>query len=393
MVVTPSCGYEDDVMLEKNHYIQKSLLNNFATRDENGIYRICVLNLHEFTATFKSTAKAFYEKNLYDVASDDDKELEKKFNDLVEKPMNDLRARLMAADGQVTVTRRELNAIKKYLLLQIYRTPGNRISYTNPKQNSFELSQYNIREDESKEDFWKREMLTIIDSDWEELGNIDMVGIKKNYKRIHEDSFLLLVRTKQEFCINDRGFVTERLPITIPKEKQEEYIRAAKEFGKQEYGVDNFDEMARKEIENGTSYVENFMMFPISSELAILLVSTVWRDCYLNLLPPPFPSNILLRHMSYPTHDYVNKDKIFNDADILRYKTPDDKYTYVIHTLSEGETEWANHLMMNEAERYLALKTPSMFLKTIRNYNAKKYHVQNVKKDYGGFVALLSKLC
>ena len=306
--------------------------------------------------------------------------------------MNELRRRLMNADEKVTVTRQELNVIKKYLLLQIYRTPGNRISYTNPKQNSFELSQYNIRDGESKEDFWKREMLTIIDSDWEELANTEMVGIKKNYEKIQRDSFLLFVRTRQEFCINDRGFVSERYYFSIPKEKQADYVRAAKEFGKKVYGVDNFDEMAIKEIQNGTSYFENYLMFPISSEFAILAVSTVWRDCYLNLLPPPFPSLILLRHMSFPTHDYVNADKIRVDGNVDKHRTPNDKFTYEIRTLSEEETEEVNHLMMNEAEHYLGLKTPSMFLNTIRSYNAKKYYMQNVKKDYGEFVELLSKL-
>ena len=383
---------EGDVMLEKNHYIQKSLLNNFATRGNKGIYKICVLDLYGFSATFRSTAKAFYEKNLYDVASDDDKELEKKFNERVEKPMNELRRRLMNANKTVTVSRRELNIIKKYLLLQIYRTPGNRLSYTNPKQNSFELSQYNICEGESKEDFWKREMLSIIDTDWEELANTEMVGIKKHYERIQNESFLLFVNTKQEFCINDRGFVAERLPVTIPKEMHEKYIQSAKEYGKQKYGVDNFDEMARKEIENQTSYIENFMMFPISSELAILAVNTLWKFWYLNCLPPQLPSYILLNHMSFPTHDYVNKANIRTDEDIVKYKTLDDKFTYTIHTLSEMETEEVNHLMMNEAGHYLGLKTPSMFLKTIKDYNENKYHMINMHNNYSGFVELLSKL-
>lgn len=380
-------------MFERNHYIQKSLLNNFATSYGKNKYRICVLDLYNFTATFKSTSNAFYEKNMYDLPNDDDKELEKKFNVLIETPMNAIRERLLNADGQVTLTRRELNVVKKYLLLQIYRTPGNRMSYTNPAQNSFELSQYNIREGESKVDFWKREMLTILDTDWEELANTEMVGVKKNYDRIQKESFLLLVRTRQEFCINDRGFVAERLQITIPKENQEDYIKWAKEFGKKNYGVDNYDEAARKEIENGTSYFENFKLFPISSEFAILAVSTVWKLCYFNRLPPPYPSFILLRHMSFPAREYVNADKIVTDADIDKYKTLDDKFTYQIHTLSEVETEQVNHLMMNEAERYLGLKTPNMFLKTIESYNEKKYNILNVKKDYHDFVALLSELC
>lgn len=379
-------------MLDNNHYIQKSLLNNFATRGNNGKYKICVLDLYKFTAKFKQTNRAFCEMNMYDVSSDDDKILERKLNEYVEKPMNAIRKRLMSADETVTLTRKELCIIKKYLLLQIYRTPGNLMSYTNPPKNSFELSQYNLRDGESKEDFWKREMLTIVETDWEELAKTDMVGVKKHYVQIQTDSFLMFVRTNQEFCINDRGCVTERIPITIPEEMEEKFVQEDKEYGKQMFGVDNFDESARKEIENKSSYFDNYVMFPIASNLAILLVSVLWKKWYLNHLPPRLPSLILWRHMSFPRHNYVNQDKIRNEADILKYKSPDDKYTYTIHTLSENETEELNHLTINEAFRYLGLKTPSMFLKTIRDYNEKKYKVQNIKNDLSGFVELLSKL-
>ena len=67
-------------------------------------------------------------------------------------------------------------------------------------------------------DFWKREMLAILDSDWDSLLKTDMIGIRKNALEINS-SFLMFIKTADEFCINDLGYCTERIPIKIPKDQ------------------------------------------------------------------------------------------------------------------------------------------------------------------------------
>ena len=75
-------------MLERNHYIQNRLLKNFATKSTNGKYKICVLDLFNFAVNYRNTESAFYEKNIYDLhTGTDTKELEIKFNEIIEKPM------------------------------------------------------------------------------------------------------------------------------------------------------------------------------------------------------------------------------------------------------------------------------------------------------------------
>jgi len=49
-------------MLTKNHYIQNRLLKNFATKSENGKYKICVLDLINFSVSYRNTDSSFYEK-------------------------------------------------------------------------------------------------------------------------------------------------------------------------------------------------------------------------------------------------------------------------------------------------------------------------------------------
>ena len=205
---------------DKNHYVQCRLLKNFAQQNKNGNNVICVLNLINFAAYYAKPENAFCENNLYDVEfADNNKDLELKFKTNIEDPMGTLLNKIdNDSVPTFTFTRAELETIKKYILLQIYRTPHNKKSYTNIPDNTFELSQFNINQNESKVDFWKREMLTILDSDWDSLLKIDMIGIRKNALEINS-SFLMFIKTADEFCINDLGYCTERLPIKIPENK------------------------------------------------------------------------------------------------------------------------------------------------------------------------------
>lgn len=383
---------------DKNHYVQCRLLRNFAQQNKNGNDVICVLNLINFSAYYAKPENAFCENNLYDVEfADNNKDLELKFKANIEDPMGTLLNKIDNDSAPTfTFTRAELETIKKYILLQIYRTPHNKKSYTNIPDNTFELSQFNINQKESKVDFWKREMLTILDSDWDSLLKTDMIGIRKNALEINS-SFLMFIKTADELCINDLGYCTERLPIKIPEDQQDDFIKTAQIIGQELYGKDNFDEIAKKEIADESSYIDNYILFPISSNIAILVVSPLWKQ-YL-LYPElrhegiPFHSLLLQNHLSIPMTTYKNADKIKNDADIVTYKSPEDQYIYQLHTMSCEETVYLNHLTINEAFCYIGLKTPDKFLKTIREYNSlASMQTRNIKKNLLGYVELLSKL-
>lgn len=383
-------------MLNRNHYIQNRLLKNFANKSENGKYKICVLDIINFSVGYRNTDSAFYEKNIYDVHSGVDlKELETKFNELIEKPMAKLLKRICDARGEVAFTRAELSIIKKYFLLQHYRTPKNKRNYTDRNEGKFKLSQYNIKEGESEEEFWKREMLTILDSPWADLLKSDMVGVRKHVIAANM-SFIMIIRTQGEFCINDIGYVTERIPVRIPKEKEQEYIREAKELGQQLYGKDNFDEVARREIENQSSYFDNFELYPIASDCAILFVSPVWK--YVSIEPRIIQemalySPILMKYLILPKNDYVNGDQIKSQADLEKYMDANDKYTYTIQTITEEETIYLNTLIMNEAYCYVGVKTPKAFISSVRMYNYLMSNGEkNIHHNYNGFVELLSKI-
>jgi len=100
-----------------------------------------------------------------------------------------------------------------------------------------------------------------------------------------------------------------------------------------------------------------------------------------------------MKYGCLPSNDYVNIDKINNDANIIKYKTPDDKFNYKINTISDDETIYLNHLIMNEAFCYIGIKNPKNFLITLREYNRlSSMNMKNMHHNFNGFVKLLSSL-
>ena len=382
-------------MFTRNHYIQKRLLKNFAIRANNGKYKICVLDLIKFAVNYQNTESAFYENNLYDIHyGSNTKELEIKFNEIIERPMVELFNRICNSTEEVVFTRKELITIKKYFLLQHYRSPKNKTNYTLPRQG-FKLSQYNIEEGESEEDFWKREMLTILDSKWSDLIKSEMVGVRKHAIDTNS-SFMMIIKSDGEFCINDIGYVTERIPVKILKDKEQDYIKAAKEIGKKLYGRDNFDEAARVEIANQNSYLDNFELYPISSNCAVLFVSPIWKAALLephiitemNLFSP-----ILFNYLILPKNEYVNFNKMKKQEDIPKYMDEEDRFRYKIQKITDEETIYLNTLTMNEAFCYIGVKTPKAFIPSVRRYNyLMSIGEKNIHHNYNGFAELLSKV-
>lgn len=390
---------------EKNHYVQKKLLDNFAVKASNDKYKICLLDLLEFKAEYRNTESVFYAKNLYDVKEDDIKSLEKNLNVKIEDPAINIIEQILKMPYNIKLTRCELETIKKYILIQIYRNYRNMTGYTNPKPGMIEMSSYNLREGEDKLDFWKREMTTILDNDWNDIvTKIELSGVKEYAQEIHT-GFLMFFSTDNEFVINDSGLVMERIPVEIPQEMQEDYIRIAKEECAKTFGINNGDEHAKAEIEMKSSYLDNLIFLPISSNYAIANVNLVWKYHHLNLfdkfsMKVPLISAILTNHLSLPKNNYVNielmKSKFdsLNDAEIIeRYKDKNDTFEYETHKLNLDETIYINNLMMNEAFRYLCFKTPQAVIPSIRNYNMLDSNCfGNMKINYNGFVELLQRL-
>lgn len=372
---------------DNNHYVPKKVLNNFAKQEDNGKYKINIIDLSKKIVVKRNTQSVFYYKNLYDVKKEDVKKLEKDLNTKIERPFYNILDRLVNEEKDTfTITRSELEIIKKYLLIQKYRNLKNSFGYNEDCDKETVLSRYNIGENEKQIDFWKREIQTILDNSLDNLVfNQDLIGVKQKSRNIFT-GFLMFVHTCYEFLINDLGYVSERVPVEI-KMSPKEYAELNEEIGKQLYGAEGFGKIAQRRAEENSEYMDNYLFFPVSSDLAILIVDEFWKNFYVHSLDIEkfgvSPSPLLSKHFSFPVNNYVNKKLIKKDSDIQKYKSKNDKYTYKIHELDYFETIYINNLLMNEAHRYVGYKTKDLIMPSIAMYVMKqKVGIENVKNDF-----------
>lgn len=384
---------------ERHHYVQKALLKNFAIQDSNGKYKINVIDLKKNSVELRNIERAFYAKNIYDVQGEDEKKLEKDLGSKIEAPFCEVMKKILSQNDKIIINRKELLIIKKYMLIQIYRNLKNSLCYSEKYVNKLNgingVSRYNINEEESQMDFWKREIQTILDMEWDDLiSKCDMVGVKRNAIQLNQN-FLMFFKTNNEFLINDVGFTLERMPVNISMSK-EEYVNFAQQYGRDVFGVSDFGEIAKKEFEADAGYLDNFVWFSISPNLAIVSVNVVWKQLFihpelfevLNILPSP----ILINHFSLPENIYVNEVLIYDQKTLDKYKNPRDKYIYNINELNAYETNYINLLFLNEALRYIGYYSSKEIILSIKTYNnLKRLGHGNMKNDYEKIESILVK--
>lgn len=406
---------------EKQHYVPNGILKGFGTRKPNKKYEVCLIDLAESKVEYRNTESAMHEKNIYDIAGEDPKLLEKRFKTEIEDPLYAIAQKLKNDKKEIHLTRRELEVIKKYMLIQIFRSAPNREGYSNPQKGKNLMSNYNIMEGESQLDFWKREMMSIIENDWDHLVDMDLVSVKLHARMIFK-GFLLFFRTDEEFIINDLGVVTERFPVKISNQEFENTIK----IFERDLGI-SLDEKTVEIMKSKEQYIDTGIWMPLSKDLAVVCVHELFRywftsPMFLYMLPIPIQESKLFGFLSLPDKIFINQVKIdtdfknmveahesdleklaeedmyiflnsLMDGAIIKNKDKNDRYKYAVHTLNKHITmEW-NLSVMNEAHRYLCFKTPTKLIPAIKEYNQlKAIGWTNMKKDYAGYIEQLESL-
>lgn len=326
-----------DFMAESNkrqHYVQKAVLKKFS----NPIGKqncITVLNLKQKKIYDKNINDVFCEDYFYDIENNDNvKIIENELKARIEDPMSDIINRLaLCCYTEFTITRQELETIKKYILVQIYRNKRNQQQYGN------------------ETDKWKQEILYILQTPFDELlrPNVEFANVGIFAREIHS-SFMVIVRTMSEFCINDMGYATERV------------------------------------LER-----DNYVFFPFSPYYAILQVSPEWKRYItdVNCKPPRF-SEILPKYIALPMTHYVNREKITIDLDIWKNRDPNDTYTYHIFDITNEDAYYLNTLTLNETMQIIGVHNVNELSNSITEFQ-KRAIFGGANHNYNWFETALKK--
>ena len=319
---------------EQCNNVYNLMLKNFAGAD--GIY---VADMSKNEVSARRPDMAFRDA----APCDEVAEFEKRFSEVIEKPMDRILSKINRMSKSILLTRTELETIKKYILLQMNRTP------------------YSDAEAEDDKDLWKRETSAILDMEWDDLMKSDLVDVLKDSAEVN-NSFLLFFRTDEEFVIGDSGCVAECVPGTPEEgsdEEPEDFI--------------------------------NYNLFPLTSEIAVLLISLPWKMRFSSpgaVQGLPLTSPILEKYRSVPKMKYVNERRIRSEEDVSKFKHPQDRFTYMIHNVSKDDLHYLNTLTINESERFIGFMTPEKVKPTLESYESMKGSVE-LAHDLSGILGKL----
>lgn len=390
MIDTPQIGTIN------NHYIQKARLKEFSWEEGNH-HKIVVADLQKKKIGTRNIESAFYQRGLY---SDD---VEKEMSEKVEKPGMKIFNKVYEADCTVTLTRKELEMLKKYLLIQLYRNPTN-ISHYSPnwKGDYLGANKKRFKNDEEAYRYVSNAIYEICNKPLSELMRSDDKELSVNAFTITQVLTLFVRSPSLEFVINDLGSVCERQEYH-GYDKNE--IKAALNniLEKEVSDVD-----AEKWINHHHQFHDNFTFYPISRRLGIITLSPEWTDLIKIHQPYKFsyqgPNKKIRVDVDYSFYDLViqkygyysdfikelyipcfnnykshelneiNHAKDYSEfaERISKYASSDDEYIYPIVDLDLKWAEYLNRLTINEAQNYFGFGSVQDAKISISNYESER---------------------
>lgn len=377
-------------MSEKNnqHYVQKALVNKFATKIDEKLYKICHLDLQTGKAEYKSTGEVFSAKNIYDLSNQEDvKQLENEFNTCIEQPFSSILNKIINTDcSQIVLTRKELGIIRKYFLMQLFRNPLNMAHSANMLPNETFLGQEQRLENETNLEMLKREMLYLCECDIDSPDCIDMVNVRFQCEDIIH-SPIIFVKTEQEFCTNELGYSCECTVLNIKDILDRYDVTQIDEEQKHKYGATNISAMKEELKNNGYNCLYDLCtIFPTSSHTAIIFANKNWvyyhlANCCTKISQQVFSSNLVNRHLKRPNVKYKKEESMETDLKIERPEFCDsnDIFTYELQTLDLQETNWVNVLMFDVAEKEIGMRSPKSMLNAINEYESSSVSLKSGK--------------
>jgi len=364
-----------------SHYNQRAILNNFTVK--NGKSNIITLiDLKNRKIIKKDTRKAYAAKGLYP------NDLESMLNEKIEQPCLRIFKHIAGSKREVSLYRKELELLQKYLLIQRYRSPWNLKTYS-PVWNGdvLGINRSMFGSDEESLEYVFGEMREILNKDWDDLIESDNREIADNVI-LTKTTSTMIVRTDSEFVVNDHLTATERHNSKHSGSMNAQMMKMLENVIR-DCGCTADGESIDRYI-SGHQWVDNYQVFPIAPNTAIILVDGVWTRFFRGQIDRSvveslgYRSPFLEKNYKLCKNDYVNKNFICepiaryglseetvretNDC-IEKCKDPNDRFIYPIITLDDQDKDWLNCLLINEATEYIGFRTLEGAMPSIMSYN------------------------
>lgn len=361
--------------MAKNHYVPQLILKKFSNSN-NG--RICIYNVKTGELLENVNCKNhFLERDIYT------DEVEQNFNKKIETAFGYFLSNyILSQRDEISLTRKELRLIKKFLLVSIFRSKSS-IKFLEKERESFKLYknlpeykdfEEKLIENEASEDYWHRTLNVILDSD----GSPESI-LRKPLKTFPAYRWALVINagylafwdcdsTKDDFVITDIGMTSENEKgwngVTVHNIKKRDSLLNILEQTQDELEKNNLV----RTLYMIAKFHENFQMFPINAKRMIVLISPYFKVYYAN------------QHKGLPSLSdlsYLENDELFKPNSAVYKKAQngieydydeDDKYVYQIKKLKTKEVQYCNALFMDRIDTHLGFSSLNNAVKSILKY-------------------------
>ena len=361
-----------------SHYVPRLILRKF--NDRLSLYNINTGELKENIPI----------EHAYVIEDYYDSETEKKLNRRIESQFGDLLSNyLLKCDKEISLSRKQLYLIKKFLLISVLR--GMRAEeFVQYERGFYDRLEYDkklitkmygeerggnessapfeekVIEGETPFQYWMRTLNVILDTDGTPQGIMehpDKTYPAYRWSKIINDAYLSFwdaPNDRDEFVITDIGMTSENEKgwngILTHNHKKLDYIISLMDKTKDEKSL---SELVRL-MHVTSSFHENFQMFPISSKRMIVLIAPFFKFRYMqkqvgdNVPPLDYLTAIPNETLFEPNRNYYKLPQTFGKE--FQYHD-DDQYIYDVKTLSSSEIRYCNALFLDRIDTCLGFSS------------------------------------
>lgn len=361
-----------------SHYVPRLILRKFS--DKLSLYNVKTGELKENISLERAYAIGDY----YD--SDTEKNLSNK----IESQFGDLLANhILKCDKEISLSRKQLYLIKKFLLISILRSIHGE-AFMQVEKKFYDTLQTKAKQEakarnvpyepeafappfeekqikgETTFEYWMRTLNVILDTDGTPQGIMahpDKTYPAYRWSTIINDAYLAFwdaPSERDEFVITDIGMTSENEKgwngITTHNHKKMDYIIHQMDNTKDEKTLIQLAHI----MHVTAGFHENFQMFPISSKRMIVLIAPFFKFRYMcklegHTVPPlDYLTQIPNDKLFEPNRNYYKLPQKFGKD--FRYHE-DDRYIYDVKKLSNNEIRYCNALFLDRIDTYLGFSS------------------------------------
>lgn len=341
-----------------SHYVPRLILRKFS--DKLCVYNVKTGNLQENIVP----EHAFEITNLYD------RDVEQKLNERIESQFGNLLSNvILRAENEISLTRKQLLIVKKFLLISTLRTKQSEALLQEEKLSHklFDIPFEEKKiEGENAFNYWMRTLNVVLDTDGtpqEILKHPDKTYPAYRWSQIVNSAYIGFWDSSQDpddFVITDIGMTSENEKgwdgIRTHNDKKLMWLKQQLDYAQNEMEKSSIAQL----LYNTCSFSENFMMFPISSRRMIVLICPFFKYRYhckdAGIAVPSLNSLTLIpnEEIFKPNSNKYILPQRPNEP--FKYHD-DDRYIYNIKKLSTCETQYCNALFMDRIDTYFGFSS------------------------------------